>query len=264
MTVIASMAYGVGGVAAMAYGVSRVDGVWRVSRTETSDPPEARWWHSRPDLAMPNSARHCRDNFPNTTRRCTKSRPSPPRQRWGANATANARCGWRRRRLSKEPRGAPRQGRGAGARVDVRKKKARTPRCGQIQLRPRLEEAERVVHDDVRGGHPDKRRDGGDLSRREHRRRGRSGAEPGGVVGRHAHGARLVERCPGPVPHDCFALLRARLPSHPAALRRWRAACVECASMASPRSVAMPRARAERILFRCLGSLVIGPPPVIR
>ena len=152
----------------------------------------------------------------------------------------------------------------AGARVDVQKKRKVGRRHKQIQLRPRLEKTKRVVHDDVGRSHAHERRDGGDLGRREHRRRGSSAAEPGGVIGRYAHGARLLEGCPGPIPHDCFALRRARRPSHPAALRRWRAACVECASMASPRSVAMPRARAERILFRCLGSLVIGPPPVIR
>ena len=207
----------------MAYGASRVDGVWGGSRRRPTQPRRGG------GVAVPIS--RCRTR----------------------HAIAAMRA--KGRSLIKEPR----QGRGAGARVDVRKKKARTPRCGQVQLRPRLEEAERVVHHDIRGSHAHERRDGGDLRRREHRRRGSSGAEPGGVIGRNAHGARLIQSCPGPIPHDCFALLRARLPSHPTVLRRWRAACVECV----PTNFGAARARSMSCLcemesFACAVDLPFG------
>ena len=203
----------------------RVDGVWGRSRR----------WRMGGSQRLPTRPRRCGGaavpisrcrtrhaiaaTLAKGTRRRTKSQPSPPRQTWRAKATAaDARRG-RRRRLIKEPREAPRQ------RTKRRsEKKDRTPPNGQVQLRPRLEKTKRVVHDDVGRSHPDERRDGGDLGRREHRRRGSSGAEPGGVIGRNAHGPRLLQSCPRPVPHDCFALLRARLR-------------VGCASMASTRSV---------------------------
>jgi hypothetical protein len=81
------MAYRVGGVAAMAYGAARVDGVWG-ALAETSDPPEAMWWRSSPDLAMPNSARHRRD-----TRLIKKSLEE--RLAKGRNAGAKKRTGHR-------------------------------------------------------------------------------------------------------------------------------------------------------------------------
>ena len=164
-------------------------------------------WRISPDLAMPNSARHRRD----------------ARQREEPHQRASPRT--RRRSTSR------------------RKKKTRTPRCGQIQLRPRLEEAERVVHHDVGRGHPDKRRDGGDLGRREHRRRGSSATEPGGVISRHAQGARL-QSCPGPVPHDWgMLMLRSGSVDGVAAQRRDAA-----------------RACGTDPFLSCLGSLLIGPP----
>ena len=201
----------------MAYGASRVDGVWR----------------SSPDLAMPNSARHRRDSRHHASTYEVAVLPATPdvareRQTWAAaaphqRASRSASPRTRRRSTNRRTR-----------------KKGRTPPNAQIQLRPRLKKTKRVVHKKISSSHAHERRDGGDLGRREHRRRGSSAAEPGrGIDGGHAHGPRLLQSCPRPVPHDCFALLRARLPSHPAALRRWRAACVECASMASTRSVAI-------------------------
>ena len=165
-------------------------------------------WRISPDLAMPNSARHRRDA---------------------------------RRREESHQRASPRTRRRSTSR---RKKKTRTPRCGQIQLRPRLEEAERVVHDDVRGRHAHERRDRRDLGRREHRRRGRSATEPGGVIGRNAHGPRLLQSCPGPVPHDWgMLMLRSGSVDGVAAQRRDAA-----------------RACGTDPFLSCLGSLLIGPP----